>query len=81
MDNYRLLEEFLTHDCSQYERTVLLSAMDAKAGRDHIAAFNFNRFNIRLDFGQDKAVIDDELNPADGECIVSIDLFRKRLEQ
>ena len=49
-------------------------------GTDVIEEFTFNRFNIRLDFGTNQVVIDDELNPADGECILPMKQFVECVE-
>lgn len=73
--NEELLKLFIKEDCDQHAQSVLLSAVKSKTGTDVIEEFTFNRFNVRLDFGTNQAVIDDELNPADGECSLPIEQF------
>ena len=73
--NDKLLEVFLKEDCDSHAQSVLLTSIRAKTGTDGIEDFTFNRFNIRLNFGTNQAVIDDELNPADSECSLPIKRF------
>lgn len=75
-----ILELFLKEDCDKHAQTVLLSAIDAKSATEGAEEFAFNRFNVLLDFGHKEAVIDDELNPSDGECRVPLEVFKSRVE-
>lgn len=77
--NTELLELFIKEDCDQHAQSVLLAAIEAKSGTAAVEDFTFNRFNVRLDFNADEAVIDDELNPADGECRLPLDSFASRV--
>jgi len=77
--NEELLELFLKEDCDQHAQTVLLTAIRAKGGTAVVEDFTFNRFNVRLDFIANEAVIDDDLNPADGECRLPLTSFSERV--
>lgn len=73
--NDELLELFLEEDCDRHAQSVLLTAIKVKSGTAVVEDFTFNRFNVRLDFIDGVAVIDDELNPADGECRLPLNRF------
>ena len=75
-----LLEVFLEEDCDGHARSALLAALDMRPTALDRQEFSFNRFNAVLDFVGQQAVIDDELNPEDGEFVVAIDEFRRRVE-
>jgi len=77
--NDELLELFIKEDCDQHAQSVLLAAIKAKSGTTAVEDFTFNRFNVRLDFNADEAVIDDDLNPADGECRLPLNGFAARV--
>ena len=77
--NDELLELFIKEDCDQHAQSVLLSAISAKTDTACIEDFTFNRFNVRLDFGVEEAVIDDDLNPADGEYRLPLNSFAERV--
>lgn len=79
--NEELLELFLEEDCDQHAQSVLLNAIKAKVDTDGSEDFTFNRFNVRLDFGAREAVIDDDLNPADGEFRLSLENFAARVAE
>jgi|UniRef100_UPI00378377CB hypothetical protein len=79
--NDELLELFIKEDCDQHAQSVLLSAIKEKTGTDGIEDFTFNRFNIRLDFGTNQVVIDDDLNPSDGECRLPLAVFSARVAE
>lgn len=70
-----LLKLFLDEDCDKHAQSVLLAAIKIKRGTDGIEDFTFNRFNVRLDFANDLAMIDDDLNPDYGERKLSLDDF------
>ena len=78
--NEELLELFIKEDCDQHARAVLLASIKAKTGTGGVDDFTFNRFNVRLDFGNKEAVVDDDLNPAEGECRLPIERFIARIE-
>lgn len=77
--NEELLEVFLKEDCDKHAQSVLLTAIRAKGGTAVVEDFTFNRFNVRLDFSADEAVVDDDLNPADGECRLPLASFSERV--
>lgn len=77
--NNELLEMFMQEDCDQHAKSVLLASISAKTGTDGREDFTFNRFNVRLDFSTSEAVIDDDLNPSDGECRLSLTTFAQRV--
>jgi hypothetical protein len=70
---------FLKEECELHVQSLLIAAIDTRSAATERQEFGFNRFNVVLDFVRHQAVIDDELNPADGECRVSLDEFRRRL--
>jgi hypothetical protein len=74
-----LMELFIKEDCDRHAQTVLLSAIKAKSGTEAVEDFTFNRFNVRLDFSANEAVVDDDLNPADGECRLPLHDFAARV--
>jgi hypothetical protein len=78
--NDELLEMFIEEDCDQHAKSVLLASIRAKAGTNGKEDFTFNRFNVRLDFGASEAVIDDDLNPDDGECRLPLANFAERVQ-
>ena len=77
--NDQLLKLFIKEDCDQHAQAVLLASIRAKTGTDGTEDFTFNRFNVRLDFSSE-AVIDDDLNPGDGECRIPIQRFATCVE-
>jgi len=78
--NDEILELFIKEDCDQHAQAVLLASIKAKTGSDGIEDFTFNRFNVRLDFSNSQAVIDDDINPSDGECRLPLDRFAACVE-
>lgn len=78
--NDQLLKLFIKEDCDQHAQAVLLASIRAKTGTDGTEDFTFNRFNVRLDFSSEEAVIDDDLNPGDGECRIPIQRFATCVE-
>ena len=70
-----LLKLFLEEDCDLHAQSILLAAIRAKKGTDGIQDFTFNRFNVRLDFANGEAVLDDDLNPDYGEHRLPLDNF------
>jgi hypothetical protein len=78
--NEELFELFLKEDCDQHAQAVLLASIQARIGTSAVEDFTFNRFNICLDFGKNEAVIDDDLNPGDGECRLPIERFANCVE-
>ena len=77
--NDELLELFIKEDCDRHAQSVLLTAIKVKSGTATVEDFTFNRFNVRLDFNADVAVIDDDLNPSDGECRLPLNRFAARI--
>lgn len=75
-----LLEMFIKEDCDQHVKTVLLDAINAKTGTCGIEEFTFNRFNVQLNYGSGEVVIDDELNPDDGEYRLPLAKFLAHVE-
>jgi hypothetical protein len=76
-----LFELFLREDCDKHAQSVLLSMIDANSDAKGTEKFTFNRFNVLLDFEHKEAVIDDELNPSDGECRIPLEIFKSRIEE
>ena len=76
----QLVKPFIKEDCAQHAQAVLLASIRAKTGTDGTEDFTFNRFNVRLDFSSEEAVIDDDLNPGDGECRIPIQRFATCVE-
>lgn len=65
--NNEILGLFLSEDCDKHAQKVLLHAIRTKSGTSGVKNFTFNRFNVRLNYALNEAVIDDEINPGDGE--------------
>jgi hypothetical protein len=78
--NDELLEMFIEEDCDQHAKSVLLASIGAKTGTDGKEDFTFNRFNVRLNFGDSEAIIDDDLNPDEGEYRLPLANFAKRVQ-
>ena len=78
MNTHRLLNEFMAQDCDAAVRQRLLAEItkhgEARAGV--VREFNFNRFNIYLDFRGGKVRIEDELDVSEmGSHTISIAEF------
>jgi hypothetical protein len=73
--NEDLLKLFLDQDCDQHVQSAILETIKTKTGTDGIEDFTFNRFNVHLDFANDQAAIDDDLNPDYDECRLSLNDF------
>lgn len=65
--NKEILDVFLSEDCDKHAQKLLLYAIKTKSGTGGTENFTFNRFNVRLNYALNEAVIDDEINPGDGE--------------
>jgi len=62
----RLLDEFISEECTPYTRGLLEAALEAaRAGRGpKRKSFEFNRFEITLDVDAEEVLLQDVLNPA-----------------
>ncbi len=76
-----LVRLFLEEDCDQHAQSVLLSSIRKMPRPGGVEDFTFNRFNVRLDFDADQAIIDDDLNPDYGEARLSLDDFASQVFQ
>lgn len=71
-----LVTEFLVQECSLSVRRNLLEEIIRHRGRPVVRHHTFNRFNVRLDFENDRVVIDDDLDISDrGPCRISVEEF------
>lgn len=79
-----ILEQFLTEEATSHVRHVILAAAKAHERNRETAEmkrkFEFNRFEVTLDFASDLALIEDVLAPApSGELRLPLDEFLERL--
>jgi hypothetical protein len=77
-----LLDEFLALDCDTAIRQMLLAEISkhAAAKADVVREFNFNQFNVRLDFQASEVTIDDELD-IERKCVVALPAFMAALSE
>ncbi len=61
MKEVPLLEQFLSEECTPYVRKLICAAA-AEISKPIRREFEFNRFNLVLDFQTGRAAIDDELD-------------------
>jgi hypothetical protein len=80
--NQKVLSEFLSEDGDAYARQQLVAAMrEGKLVGRVLQKFNFNRFNVSLDFAAEEVVIEDDLTPGpDGEWKLAMSEFEKILQ-
>jgi hypothetical protein len=79
-----LLSEFLAQDCDPTIRQKLLAEIGkhGTAKADVVRDFNFNRFNVQLDFQSGVVKVEDELNTSEqGSCSVSLSDFATALDK
>jgi uncharacterized protein (DUF1786 family) len=77
-----LLEQFFNEEASSYVRSLILMAVQEHEWHPDVERrkFEFNRFEITLDFIGDFALIEDVLDPApSGEVRVKLGDFLGRL--
>jgi hypothetical protein len=72
-----ILELFLQEDCDSHAQKVLEAACSEIGAK--ITEFTFDRFNVRIDTEMNLVEIDDELNPQEETCTLSIPRFVERL--
>jgi len=69
-----LLEQFLKEECTSHVRKLICETALNRSPAKASAAFEFNRFNLRLDFARGLAVLDDELDVStSGSVELSVD--------
>lgn len=81
---FSLLEQFLKEEANPHVRRVILGAVQEHEMRPNEAQrkFEFNRFEVTLDFIGDVALIEDVLDPASsGEVRLRIGEFVGRLSR
>jgi hypothetical protein len=79
-----LLKQFLDQDCDAGVRQKLLTEINkhSTVKTDVVREFNFNRFNVHLDFRNGSARIEDELDKSEaGSCMVPIADFSSALNE
>ena len=81
-----ILEQFLTEEANSHVRRVILAAAQEHERKEALPrsemtrTFEFNRFEVTLDFAHDLALIADVLNPVpSGELHLPLDEFLARL--
>ena len=82
--NTELLYTFLSEDGDAHVRQKLLNAIREQraTGNRLIQEFNFNRFNILLDFDAKQASLRDDLTVGpEGEHKLGLDEFEKALQE
>jgi hypothetical protein len=80
----RLLEEFLSEECTPYVRGLLEAALEAaRAGSGPTRRrFEFNRFEVTLDVAGEEVVLEDVLDPAQsGELKLPLSEFYGALDR
>lgn len=77
--NENLVELFLEEDCDQHAQSVFLTSIRSMKRTGEVEDFTLNRFNVRLDFKEDQAIIDDDLNPDYGGFRLPLDDFASRV--
>jgi len=78
----RLLSEFFDLDCDATVRQILLAEIRTHGTEktDVVREFNFNQFNIYLDFQNRQVKVEDELDVSEqGSCFVSLAEFAAAL--
>lgn len=76
-----LLKEFLEEDCDALTAKRLLEQIREHEGSDVCRDHTFNRFNLCLDFAENKVRIEDDLNPgAEGQSEMPLAEFKFALE-
>lgn len=73
-----LLKDFLRRDCNETVHQTLLAEIGkyGPAKADVVRDFNFNRFNVHLDFQNGNVRLDDELDTSEqGSCSISLSDF------
>jgi hypothetical protein len=69
-----LLEQFLNEECTPHVRKLICEAALNREPTHTTKEFEFNRFNLKLDFAGGRAILDDELDVrASGSAETSID--------
>lgn len=81
MDNH-LIIEFFNEDGDEYSCNLLLKCISKFKDKDYQEEFNFNRFNITLNFNTNVALIQDEFDTSEaGELEVSLSVFENQLRR
>lgn len=82
MEHPRLLHEFFARDCDNYVATLLGDEISKhwKKSAEVRLEFEFNTFNIALDFKRKIVEVEDDLDSSpEGSCRVSLEEFVKGL--
>lgn len=81
-DTMNLLNQFLNEDATAYVRQQLLDAIDSGLKQNQVKEFTFNRFNVRIDFGRQTVMLEDDLDASDeGKMEISLPVFVKALRE
>jgi hypothetical protein len=77
MDAYpTLLEQFLSEECTPYVRQMILAAVETRRTQMRTLDFEFNRFNLKLDFDAEQATVSDETDVSEAGLLeVPLSLF------
>lgn len=79
---HSLLRQFLAQDCDSQVRQKLLAEINSHGAvrTDVVREFNFNRFNVYLDFQNGSVRVEDELDTTEaGSCYMPIADFARAL--
>ena len=57
-----LIDQFLKEDFSESNGKQILKDCDDLIGKDISREYTFNRFNLKIDFENNKVILDDDLN-------------------
>ena len=79
--NEKLIQNFLDEDGDEYSRSLLRDCIRENRSKDHRKEFNFNQFNVILDFKAGTALLQDEFEPGvEGEVELSLTQFESYLD-
>jgi hypothetical protein len=81
--NVKLLDIFLSEDGDAHARRKLLDSIREQrtTGAPLVREFNFNRFNVTLDFETKQVSLQDDMTTGpEGECRFGLEEFEKALQ-
>ncbi|MDD9950628.1 MAG: hypothetical protein OXT67_03590 [Zetaproteobacteria bacterium] len=79
--NEILINAFLDEDGDEYTRAMLMDCIQKNRGKAYRREFNFNQFNVILDFKAETSVIRDEFETGEeGEIKMSLKQFEYYLK-
>lgn len=77
-----LIEQFIKEDFSESANNEILKECESLIGKDISREYTFNRFNLKIDFGSNKVVLDDDLDcDESGQAIIELQEFIKLIKE